>query len=115
MGLKERWTRPSRAVNRTARWRALRWQILERDGFRCVQCQAVGRLEVDHIEPVRDAPEKAFDPANLQTLCPRCHTRKTRIECGHPPASEARQRWAELVRMTRRNTQEQEAQKCCNP
>ena len=97
------YVRHSLRVRKTKRWKHLRLQIMERDGFACVQCQAVGRLEVDHIEPVRDAPEKAFDPANLQTLCPACHTRKTRIECGLPVASEARKKWAELVRDTRRN------------
>ena len=28
---------------------------------------------VDHIKPIRTHPELAFDPANLQTLCKRCH------------------------------------------
>lgn len=95
--------RHSLKVRRTKRWRVLRMAIVERDGFACVSCGATGRLEVDHITPVRDAPDRAFDPDNLQSLCASCHTRKTRIECGHPPASEARQRWAELVRSTRRN------------
>ena len=112
MGVKDRWDRPSRAVNGTKRWKLLRLEILERDGFRCVECQAVGRLEVDHVIPVRDAPDRAFDPDNLQSLCASCHTRKTRIECGHPVASEARQRWAKLVRETRRNLPSKEAQSC---
>jgi 5-methylcytosine-specific restriction protein A len=95
MGVK--YDRHSRAVGKTKRWAALRWQILERDGFACVQCGARGRLEVDHIRPVRTDPEKAFDPGNLQSLCPACHTRKTRVECGHKPTSPDRQKWRDAV------------------
>ncbi len=32
---------------------------------------------VDHIIPVRDAPERRLDPTNLQPLCWPCHNRKT--------------------------------------
>ena len=89
--------RHSKAILRTKQWQALRWQILERDGFACVQCGARGRLEVDHIKPVRTHPELSFDQGNLQSLCPGCHTKKTRIECGHKPASPERLQWRESV------------------
>lgn len=40
-------------------------------------CKQVGLITpaavVDHIEPVSEAPERAFDPDNLQSLCKRCH------------------------------------------
>jgi len=36
-------------------------------------------LHVDHITPVADGGHP-FDPANLQTLCDRCHERKTAAE-----------------------------------
>jgi 5-methylcytosine-specific restriction endonuclease McrA len=97
MGMK-RYPRFSQPVLRTKRWKLLRLEILERDDFACVKCGARGRLEVDHIRPVRDCPEQAFDPANLQTLCPSCHTAKTRIECGHKPPDPKRTAWAEAVR-----------------
>lgn len=106
MGVKERWQRPSWAVTNTKRWRLFRWSILERDGFRCVQCGARGRLEVDHIIPVRDAPDRAYDPENLQSLCPRCHGQKTNSEMGRAP-SEARLKWRKLVQDVRRKTKEQ--------
>lgn len=96
----DEWKRHSRPVLRTKRWKVLRHQILERDGWACVVCgQRRGRLEVDHVQAVRGAPERAFDPANLQTLCAPCHTRKTRIECGHPEPiqSPARDAWAQAV------------------
>lgn len=85
--------RHSRAVIRSRQWRNLRPLILRRDGWACVQCGAKGRLEVDHVLPVRDRPELSFDPGNLQTLCPACHTRKTRIECGHPAPDPKRAAW----------------------
>ena len=89
--------RHSRVVTRTKRWKVLRMEILERDGFRCRSCGCGGRLEVDHIKPVRTHPNLGYEPSNLQALCPSCHTRKTREECGHPPVSEDRQKWAESV------------------
>jgi 5-methylcytosine-specific restriction endonuclease McrA len=89
--------RHSRHVTRTKRWQALRAEILERDRYRCRSCGCGGRLEVDHIKPVRTNPELSYDPGNLQALCPSCHTRKTRIECGHPPPRKARQDWRNAV------------------
>lgn len=98
----------SRHVTRTKRWKALRAEILERDRYRCQSCGCAGRLEVDHIEPVRTHPELSYDPANLQALCPACHTRKTRIECGHKPKRPERREWDMAVsameaKPTRRN------------
>ncbi len=97
MGVKK-WHRHSRWVQRSPRWKALRLQALRRDQFKCVQCPARGRLEVDHIKPVRTNPELAFTLSNLQSLCGRCHARKTRIECGHPPPSPERIAWREAVK-----------------
>lgn len=94
--------RHSARIINSKRWQALRLVAKRRDDWRCVQCGAVGRLEVDHIQPVRTHPELAFELSNLQTLCPACHTRKTRIECGHDPLSPERQAWRDLVRTTPR-------------
>lgn len=69
-----RFPRHSQAVIRGPRWRALRLETLRRDGFKCRGCGARGRLEIDHIEPVRDRPDLSFEPGNLQSLCPCCHT-----------------------------------------
>lgn len=88
---------PSYAVQRSPRWPALRLQAKRRDNWKCVQCGEAGRLEVDHIQPVRTHPERAFDLTNLQTLCPACHTRKTRVEVGHPEKSPARKAWDQSV------------------
>ncbi|SNT37570.1 HNH endonuclease [Tropicimonas sediminicola] len=103
MGLREKWDRPSRAVTRTQRWKALRMQALERDDWRCVRCGERRRLEVDHIEPVRTRPDLAFDLGNLQVLCGRCHARKTRIEVGLGQPNPAREAWNNLLREMQRN------------
>lgn len=72
-----RWRLPGIGWRR--RWAALRREILERDGWRCVQCGRAGRLEVDHAIPLH----KQGDPwakSNLQTLCRSCHLAKTAKE-----------------------------------
>lgn len=92
-----RYKRYSANVIQTKRWKGLRLEALRRDNWQCVQCGATGRLEVDHIIPVRSEPDRAYDLTNLQTLCPKCHTRKTRVECGHPPPNPDRVKWREAV------------------
>ena len=96
MGL-DHWARHSKHVTRTRRWRILRAAILERDNWRCTDCGAGGRLEVHHELRVKDHPEAAFDPDTLRALCPSCHTKRTRIECGHPPKTEPSNGWAAAV------------------
>ena len=92
-----RWQRHSAAVCGSRRWKGLRQLALRRDGWQCVSCGARGRLEVDHIKPVRTHPDLSFELTNLQTLCVPCHTRKTRLECGHPPLSPERAAWRKSV------------------
>ena len=96
MGMK-RYFRPSAKVQKSKRWKALRLVAIRRDGWRCVKCGRYGRMEVDHIESVRTAPEKAFDLANLQTLCPSCHGKKTRLELGFDPISPEREKWRKAL------------------
>jgi 5-methylcytosine-specific restriction endonuclease McrA len=85
------------AVYRSDQWAAVRLQAKRRDGFRCVKCGARGRLEVDHVKPIRSHPELSFDLSNLQTLCSRHHAAKTAIEVGFAPLDPERQRWRELL------------------
>ena len=92
------WRRYSRPVLKTKRWQVLRQIVLERDGWACVDCGTRrGRLEIDHVKPVRTNPELAFDPTNCATRCSSCHTKKTRIECGHKPLDPPRQAWRDAV------------------
>lgn len=97
MGLRKEHVRHSKRITRGPRWKALRMQALDRDGWQCVQCGERRRLEVDHILPVRTHPNLAYSLANLQCLCARCHTRKTRIEVGHAPLSKPRQEWRNFL------------------
>jgi 5-methylcytosine-specific restriction endonuclease McrA len=91
------------AVYRSQRWAALRQQAKRRDGFVCVKCGARGRLEVDHVKPVRTHPELSFTLENLMTLCPSCHARKTAIEVGFAPLDPERQRWRDLLNERKTN------------
>lgn len=55
----------------------LRYDILTRDGYRCVKCGARGnesKLHVDHKKPVSHGGTN--DPSNLQTLCENCNLGK---------------------------------------
>ena len=65
---------------RSPRWRAYRRRVLFRDRYRCRACGRTGRLEVDHVKPRREHPERAWDISNLQALCRGCHIAKTRRE-----------------------------------
>jgi hypothetical protein len=59
--------------------------VLERDGHKCVQCQApvtVSFVHIDHKRPVSSfkKPVDANRLDNLQTLCVPCHKRKTEMD-----------------------------------
>lgn len=101
------YARHSKRVTKTKRWKALRLEVLRRDGWACVQCGDRRRLEVDHILPVKTRPELSFELRNLQALCCRCHARKTRIEVGHKPLTPKRQQWRDLLQDMQRNPVEQ--------
>ena len=72
--------------------RKVRQRILDRDGWRCQQCGAAGRLEVHHIKRWIDGGED--NPDNLETLCRLCH-----IRIHQPPVDPKRQEWRDLVRL----------------
>ncbi|WP_417429530.1 HNH endonuclease [Kiloniella sp.] len=95
---RKEYARYSRAVTRGPRWRFLRRQALDRDGWACVRCGTHMRLECDHIKPVRTHPELSYTFSNLQILCGRCHAKKTRIEVGHSVLPQKRQKWRDLLR-----------------
>ena len=111
----DRFARFSRPVLRTRRWKVLRHQILERDGWACTTCGKRGRLEVHHVQPVRTHPELSFDPGNLKSLCPACHTALTRLECGHPEPDPARVAWRQAVSELEANPRAARGNPCSNP
>jgi 5-methylcytosine-specific restriction protein A len=101
-----------RAIYSSKQWERARFLAKRRDGFRCVQCGSRDKLEVHHVKRVKDAPELAFDLANLRTLCRACHLVETDKELGRAPNA-AQSAWkqavAELARPNGRNKQ------CSNP
>lgn len=93
----EKYPRHGRSIYRTERWKAVRLQAKRRDNWQCVKCGAKTRLEVDHIIPLRDQLNLAYDLDNLQTLCASCHTKKTRIDIGMPPPDPERVKWLKAI------------------
>ena len=68
-----------------AEWRALRKEVLKRDGYCCCQCGATAAesgfpLEIHHIIPPKGNKELFFDINNCVTLCKVCHSRITQEE-----------------------------------
>lgn len=56
-------------------WRRVRAAHLARHPM-CVICGERATL-VDHIESIRKAPHRRLDPTNFQSMCARCHGRKS--------------------------------------
>jgi 5-methylcytosine-specific restriction endonuclease McrA len=52
-------------------WRALRQQVILRDGRRCRRCETRHQLTAHHIRPREDGGSD--DLSNLITLCENCH------------------------------------------
>jgi 5-methylcytosine-specific restriction endonuclease McrA len=102
MGMK----RHGHAVYRSQRWAAVRLEAKRRDGFKCTKCGARGRLEVDHVQPIRTHPELSYALDNLQCLCPGCHSRKTRIECGFSAELDPKRlAWRDLIAAMAKQTE----------
>lgn len=79
---RERRTEDPRAFKRTTKYKMFRRAMYERDAFTCRHCGARSGngkrcdLELDHISPVWESPDRIMDPSNVRTLCKPCH-RKT--------------------------------------
>lgn len=62
-------------------WVKVRNMALRRDGYLCQLCRKENRIVVaavvDHIVPVKVAPDRRLDLSNLQGLCTPHHQRKT--------------------------------------
>lgn len=71
-------------VYRRAEWQRARDYVIARAMGLCEECQRQGRIaagrDVDHIEPLtaenKDDWNVAYNPDNLQLLCPDCHNHK---------------------------------------
>lgn len=58
--------------------RQMRYEVMRRDGYRCVMCGRTAkdgvRLHVDHVRPVSKGGKSVME--NLQTLCEDCNLGK---------------------------------------
>lgn len=48
-------------------------KVRERDGHKCVECGAQGKLHAHHVKHWKLHPELRFEVSNGVTLCPVCH------------------------------------------
>ena len=64
------------------RHRAWRQAVLTRDAWACVDCGRIDQANhADHVVPISHGGSR-YDVGNGQTLCVRCHGRKTLAEQG---------------------------------
>lgn len=61
---------------KTRRWQKLRALHLAQSPI-CNICERAAASVLDHIEPVRINPAGFWNEDNLQTVCRRCHDRKS--------------------------------------
>lgn len=72
-----RWHR--KLIRDRRRWERTRRIVFERDGYRCVLCGKHGRLECDHVTPLRvDPNQDVYDPSGCRTTCRACNTARNR-------------------------------------
>ena len=66
-------SREEDAYGRSGAWGRVRREHLEKEPA-CIACGRRRDLEVHHVEPYHEKPERELDPENLCTLCAEpCH------------------------------------------
>ena len=78
------------SVNRQ-KWARVRRTALEKAGYRCSRCSKAGRLEVHHVQHLKDGGQP-FDLNNLAVLCRNCH-----IHTHKPSMSDEQKTWLRVV------------------
>ena len=80
---REQWKGSAASRGYDAAWQRVRLRILKRDNYLCIPCLKRGRITpaeaVDHIVPIRVAPDRRLDETNCQAIgvvC-GCHHQKT--------------------------------------
>jgi RNA-directed DNA polymerase len=56
-----------------AAWAEIRLAVMQRDGYKCVECGTSSQLQIHHIRPRKKGGTIQMD--NLQTLCKSCHAK----------------------------------------
>ncbi len=68
----------AQAIYDSARWKRVRALKIDADPL-CEVCEREGRTtlaaQVHHVVKVRDEPGRAYDMANLMSVCRSCHAR----------------------------------------
>lgn len=57
------------------KWRAFRLTILARDNYTCAYCGG-DATSVDHVMPIVEHPDQAFNPENCVSACKSCNSSK---------------------------------------
>ena len=70
------------AFYHSKQWSTVRDYVYAHDMATCQVCgnAVTDRKIVDHIHPLKVAPDEKLDKSNLWTLCYRCHNIKTSLE-----------------------------------
>ena len=70
------------AFYHSAQWKRMRNYVYSRDMATCQVCgnAVTNRKVIDHIHPLKVAPDEKLDKNNLWVLCYRCHAIKTQLE-----------------------------------
>lgn len=68
---------------RKGKYKRWRKRVLERDGHKCVECGSTEKLTVDHIKPLVQYPELAYEVSNGQTLCEGCRVKGVLVSLGN--------------------------------
>lgn len=58
-------------------WKKLRLKIIKKYGPKCMCCNSIERIVVDHIKPRSKFPELELDESNMQVLCNDCNMGKS--------------------------------------
>lgn len=67
---------------RSSKWPKVRAEHLKENST-CAVCQGTNKLEIHHVEPFHQAPEKELDPSNLITLCEGNKVHNCHLTWGH--------------------------------
>jgi 5-methylcytosine-specific restriction protein A len=85
-GQRELWRGSASSRGYDAAWKRIRLQALKRDYHLCQTCLRATpprfnpAVDVDHVIPIRVAPDRRLDLSNLQSICRECHAKKTAFE-----------------------------------
>ncbi len=65
-------------ISKRNRHKLQKWrdEILKRDNYKCIKCGSSHNLQVHHILPYSEYPDKRFDIDNGVTLCDKCHAKE---------------------------------------